>query len=200
MSKPSNGIEKDPYATPEDFQQIFARHMTDLFRLALLLTANPESAEDCLILSMKDCIDRSTVTNKWALIWARRMLIRNAIRLVLGTENEIANETEGDIHLQPSEYPIEVLRESVAILSLSPFERLAFVICVLERFSILDCALLLRTSPKDVQVALRRATNRVIPADEQSRVGETAIFRNWDYGRSCHDRGTEDRPCRGLLD
>lgn len=179
MSKLSNGIEKDPYATPEDFQQIFARHMTDLFRLALLLTANPQSAEDCLILSM---------------------LIRNAIRLVLGTENEIANETEGDIHLQPSEYPIEVLRESVAILSLSPFERLAFVICVLERFSILDCALLLRTSPKDVQVALRRATNRVIPADEQSRVEETAIFRNWDYGRSCHDRGTEDRPCRGLLD
>jgi DNA-directed RNA polymerase specialized sigma24 family protein len=53
------------------------------------------------------------------------------------------------------------LRESRAVLELPEFDRLVFVICVLERLSILDCALLLRKSPKDVNNAIVRATNQI---------------------------------------
>ena len=78
--------EEDTYAKAEDFQRLFAREMTDLFRLSLLLTADAEKAERCLTLAMRDCMTNSTVSKGWAFVWARRTVVRNAIRLVLETE------------------------------------------------------------------------------------------------------------------
>ena len=37
-------IEEDTYATTDDFQRLFAREMTDLFRLSLHLTADAENS------------------------------------------------------------------------------------------------------------------------------------------------------------
>lgn len=158
--------ELDGYATERDFQYLFATEMADLFQLSLQLTADAEKAETGLILAMRECLGGSTISKRWAHTWARRMVVRNAIRLVLGTENDISCETECELHLQPTDYPIEALRESLAILELPDFDRLAFVICVLERYSILDCALLLRKAPKDVQDAIVRATT-VVALEEQ---------------------------------
>jgi len=173
--------EEDTYATTDDFQKLFAREMTDLFRLSLQLTADAEKAESCLILAMRECFANSNVSKEWALIWARRTVIRNAIRLVLETENampkDICSEAGPDFHLQPSEYRIEALRESPAILELPGFDRLAFVICVLERYSILDCALLLKKSPKAVNDARVRAINLVVSAEELNRHDSTKHFQ-----------------------
>ena len=61
------------------------------------------------------------------------------------------------------------MQDALAILTLPDFDRLVFVFCVLERYSILDCALLLRRSPKDVNDARLRAINRVVSAEERNR-------------------------------
>lgn len=196
-------IEGNPYATADDFQRLFAREMTDLLRLSLNLTADAEKAESCLILAMRQCFASGTVSKEWAHIWARRMVVRNAIRSVLGEENtlqgNISCETGADFHLQPTEYRIEALQGSLAILDLPDFDRLVFVICVLERHSILDCALLLRRSPKDVHDARVRATNQVVSIEEQNHRDGTTSRTN-SYG-ACSDGGGElDGSCGSILD
>lgn len=196
--------EEDPYATTNDFQRLFAREMTDLFRLSLHLTADAEKAETCLILAMRECFANCAVAKQWALIWARRTVIRNAIRLVLGTNNaipiDIYGEAGPDFHLQPSEYRIEELRDSLAILQLADFDRLVFVICVLERYSILDCALLLKKSPKEVNDARVRAINQILSAEERNRHESTTTFPTSLYGASSNGIGALDGSCGSLLD
>jgi DNA-directed RNA polymerase specialized sigma24 family protein len=168
-----NAEERDSCATAEDFQQLFASEMGDLFHLALQLTADAEKAESCLIGAMRDCLSGSTVSKKWARIWTRRLVVRNAIRLVLGRENDIPCDAASDVCLQPSQFRIDVLRESPAILGLPDFDRLAFVISVLERYSILDAALLLRRTPRDVNDAIARATHEVVSDEKFHLAGTT---------------------------
>ena len=165
------------YATDDDFEQLFLAEIPDFFRLSLQLTANAEKADRCLIHAMRDCFGKSTISRGFARVWVRRMIIRNAIHLVLGIDNDTASETESELHLQPGNCRIVELRESVAILELSDFDRLAFVICVLERLSILDCALLMRSSPNDVNAAIMRATNRVASFEDRNYSENLTIFR-----------------------
>ena len=176
--------EARSYATDDDFQQLFAKESTSFYRLSLQLTADAEKAERCLNRAMRDCIGRCNISRNFAQVWARRMVIRNAIRLILEIDNDIACGTESEFHLQASEYRIEELRESVAVLDLPHLDRLVFVICVLERLSILDCALLLRRSPKDVNDAVERATNRVASA-ERSESPTTTTLRTRTHGGCC---------------
>ncbi len=194
-------IQKDGYATTADFQGLFAREMTGLFRLSLHLTADVEKAECCLILAVRECFANTTVSKGWAAIWARRTVVRTAIRLVLGAEYatpiDICGDAGPDFHLQPSEYRVEALQNSLAILELPHFDRLAFVICVLERYSILDCALLLKRSPKDVNEARARAINRIVSAGERDRHESTTIS---PCSASSNGTGEFDDSCGSFLD
>lgn len=79
----------------------------------------------------------------------------------MGIADSAASDQECEFHWQLCEYPGEGLSESEAILELPDFDRLAFVICVLERLSSLDCALLMKKSPKDVNDAIVRAKNGI---------------------------------------
>jgi DNA-directed RNA polymerase specialized sigma24 family protein len=191
----------ETHATPEDFQQLFAMEMTDLFGLSFRLTADAEKAESCLILAMRECFDSScNVSKKWVRKWVRRAVIRNAIRQVLDKENTLYDGIFRDIGsefpLQPSEYRIEELQESLAILELPDLDRLVFVICVLERYSILDCALLMSKSPKEVNDARVRATNQVIEAEGWNHLVGSASVRG---AGSCREREF-DGSCGTLLD
>ena len=194
-------IQKVGYATTGDFQRLFAREITDLFRLSLHLTADVEKAECCLTLAMRECFANTTVSKGWAAIWARRTVVRTAIHLVLGAEYatpiDICGDAGPDFHLQPSEYRTEALQDSLAILGLPDFDRLAFVICVLERYSILDCALLLRRSPKDVNEARVRAINLVVSAEERNCRESTTTSQ---YSASGNGTGEFDDSCGSLLD
>jgi hypothetical protein len=191
---------RDLYAAAEDFEQLFAKHNTDLFRLSLQLTADAEKADRCLIFAMRDCFFRSNVLKDWVDTWARRMVVRNAIRLVWGTSNDILGESGFEFHSQPSYYSLEALRESVAILTLPDLDRLAFVICVLERYSILECALLLRKAPREVYDAIVRATSQVLPLEEpkdhEGSVASPCSSRGvfWNQGDNV------DRSCGSILD
>jgi DNA-directed RNA polymerase specialized sigma24 family protein len=180
--------EKSLYATAEDFEQLFAKETTDLLRLSLHLTADAENAERCLIRAMRDCLFRSSVSKDRVRIWARRMVIRNAVRLIWGTQKGIVDDPTLEFQLQPSDYPLEELRESVAILTLPDLDRLAFVICVLERYSILDCALLLRKTPQKVHEAILRAADQVVPVEKGKSHDGAAASSVEPYG-TFSDRG-----------
>lgn len=193
-------IEGTSYATTDTFQNLFAREMNSFFHLSLLLTADAEKAESCLIHSMRECLSSATVSRQWARIWARRMVVRNAIHVVLGNKeggaDDICDETGLDFHLQPSEYRLDGLQESPAILSLPDFDRLVFVICALERYSVLDCALLLGRSPKDVQAAHVRATDQVLAGEKRTQRGTTTDQASSNGARS---DGEVDDACGSTL-
>ena len=190
--------EKSLYAAAKDFEQLFAKETTDLLRLSLHLTADAEKAECCLILAMRDCFFRSSVSKHRVGIWARRMVIRNAVRLIWGTPHDIVDDLTLEFQLQPNDYPLEELRESVAILTLPELDRLAFVICVLERYSILDCALLLRKTPQEVHEAILRAVDRVVSVQRKT---DTSAAKS--LVKPCgafSDRGKHfDRSCGSIL-
>ena len=157
---PRNSNRSRSYATKDDFQQLFTTEANDLFRLSLQLTADTEKAERCLILAMKYCFGTNTIFKDFAYVWARRMVIRSAIQLAFDVDRNSANDAETEFHLHPDALHIDHQLESMVVLHLPRFDRLAFVICVFERLSTSDCALLLRTSPKDVNEAIVRAANR----------------------------------------
>ena len=190
---------KSLYASAKDFEQLFAKEATDLLRLSLHLTADAEKAECCLILALRDCFFRSSVSKDRVGIWARRTVIRNAIRLIWGTPHDIVDDSALEFQLQPNDYPLEELRESVAILTLPDLDRLAFVICVLERYSILDCALLLRKTPQEVHEAILRAVDQVVSAQRKTDPGAATSLVSPCGAFS--DRGRYfDRSCGSILD
>jgi hypothetical protein len=171
-----NSNQTRSYATDAGFHELFAREMTDFFQLSLQLTADDNKAKRCLTLAMKDCFGMSRILKGFARTWARRMVIKHAIQLVLGITNEFDRDAESEFHLQPSRYPIEELRESVAILALPNFDRLALVICVLERLSILDCALLLRKFAERCERCdrARHESNRLTPDRNDTEMTTTS--------------------------
>jgi len=191
---------KGLYAAAEDFEQFFATQNTDLVRLSLQLTADAEKAERCLIFAMRDCFFRSNVLKDQVETWARRMVMRNAIRLVWGMSNDILVKSGSEFISQPSYCSPEALRKSVAILTLPDLDRLAYVICVLERYSILDCALLLRKTPRETYEAIARATSQVIPLEER-KSQEASVASPFNICGAFWSQGNNlDGPCGSILD
>ncbi len=156
-----NASEKSAYAVREDFEQVFAKQGTELLRLSLQLTADVRKAETCLTRALGDCSFTTNIFKDRVQGWARRVVIRHAIRVTWRTTNDILCKRDFEFHLQPSRYSSDALRESIAILGLPVLDRLAFVICVLERYSILDCALLLKQTPQGVREAILRAIQQL---------------------------------------
>jgi DNA-directed RNA polymerase specialized sigma24 family protein len=141
-----------------------------LQRLALLLTTNSEAAKVCLTRAFRECIASSSVSKEWVLNWARRVVIRNAISLVMCPEGQSFVNTNDDadnglIAFSPDD-SLGAIAECEAILGLPEFERLVFVICVLERYSIHDCALLLGKSPREVNEVQHRVGKSTGQIDE----------------------------------
>jgi DNA-directed RNA polymerase specialized sigma24 family protein len=163
-------------ATDDDFEQLFLTEMNDFYRLSLQLTADAQKADRCLIYAMRDCFGKNTISRGFARVWARRMVMCNAISLVLDIDNGNACDPECEFQLQPSGYRTEELRESAAVLDLPDVDRLAFVFCVLERFAVLDCALLMRKSPKNVNDAIVRAMNQIVSLEDRNYSGTVTTF------------------------
>jgi DNA-directed RNA polymerase specialized sigma24 family protein len=145
------------YAHKEDFVSVFDRERVGLHRLAHLLTGSSEIARRCLGLAFRECMVSGSVSKGWVLSWARRTVIRNAIRLVKRGQSIPGTCAESDNG--PPAFTLEVpcvLDGSEWILDLPECDRLAYVICVLERYATQDCALLLGKSVRDVDQTLRQ--------------------------------------------
>jgi DNA-directed RNA polymerase specialized sigma24 family protein len=160
------------YAREEEFVSVFECERVGLQRLALLLTANSEAVKRCLIRAFRECIASSSVSKEWVLSWTRRMVIRNAISLVMGPGGQSFVNTNDDadnglIAFSPDDL-LGAIATSESILDLPELERFVFVICVLERYSIHDCALLLGKSPREVNEVRHRVGNQVGQIDDSA--------------------------------
>jgi DNA-directed RNA polymerase specialized sigma24 family protein len=156
--------DRNRYATASSFQKLFATEMADFYRLAFLIVADCTKAEDCLIAAMNDCIHGSSVAEGWMRTWARRVVIRNAIRIVVEVQqdhSEASDAVRVPADLEPEGITPSVFGEFTAVLDLPNFERIVFVLCILERYCIQDCALLVGRLQQDVREAKSRALDQI---------------------------------------
>ncbi len=194
----------DGYAAVDDFQELFESEMPILYRLAFLMIADGRKAEECLIAALGNCISGISVSKKWAGSWAGRVVIRNAIRIAtepeegrsIVTSNSGTTSTDGDLQ----EIPADVFAEFAPILSLKAFERITLVLCVLERYRVLDCAFLLGRSQRDVVEARSLAAEQVAARNtygpRNTIVHKTSV--RLYFGES-EGRGESDDSCVTLL-
>jgi DNA-directed RNA polymerase specialized sigma24 family protein len=152
------------YATGTDFCRIFTEDMKHLHLLSFLLTADPDKAEQCFVSGLDECATGNQVFREWGHSWARRVVIKSAIRMTApqpresGVLNLAAKGPKGREADQAQPLlPVEIS----AIFDLPAFERFAFVMGVLEGYSAQDCALLLGCTRENVIAARLRALQRI---------------------------------------
>jgi DNA-directed RNA polymerase specialized sigma24 family protein len=154
-----NGTLKANHAVWADFCDAFTKDMKPLYLLAFLLTANHEDAKQCFRMAL-EAASEATAFRDWVRPWIRQTLIKVAIHRVL--RRPVDNAQSRD----PWRYSGgETSFNAVAQLGL--LERFAFVIVVLERYSIKECSLLLDCSEQTIVTARLRAledlsSNRVL--------------------------------------
>jgi len=153
---------EDQYATADDFRKLFAEDMASLNLLAFLLTGSREKAEQCFISGIEDCAQGSAVFKQWARSWARRVIIRNAVRMIAPRPSF----QDGSVHESLS----AVVRDEqkpdqdaawAGVLALEDFERFVFVASVLERYADQECAVLLSCAVVEVGHARARALQHI---------------------------------------
>ena len=146
----------DEYATGDYFCRIFQVDMQSLYLLAFLLTASREHAERCFLAGIEEALNERIVFSEWARCWSRRILIKNAIRLIApGSLNRMTNQTVGP------EQTTDRRRARGLDLCSTSFDRIVFVMSVLEGYSDWECASLLDGSARDVQGARIRALQQL---------------------------------------
>jgi len=169
------------YATCADFSRIFAEDMKNLYLLALVLTANSEKAERCFVSGLDDCISGNQVFTEWARSWARRVVIKNAIRMIApgrgpasnGLYPAITKAAQGVNASRAQQVPVEIS----AVFELPALERFAFVMSVLEGYSNLDCALLLGCTRERFIQARLRALERISDLEFREELQANTSFR-----------------------
>jgi DNA-directed RNA polymerase specialized sigma24 family protein len=158
MSEIKHSTSPAPYASRDDFRRVFHEETDSLYRLAFLLTADSEKAQQCFVSGLEDSVNGSAVFKEWAHSWARRTIIQNAVRTInpRPMEEYAPSSFDGGGTTLAAEQV-----ETAAVLQLEPFERSVYVMSVLERYSDLDCSLLLGCARRDVVAARIRGLQRI---------------------------------------
>jgi hypothetical protein len=145
-------VNAGQYATVADFKRIFTEDVNSLYLLSLLLTGNPENAEQCFVEGIGESTKGNHVFKEWACSWARRTIIQSAIRLINPRQRSLtARWTAGGARVM-DKVPIVLHDEVCAILDLAPLDRFVFVMSVLEHYSDNDCSLLLGTNSRHAAI------------------------------------------------
>ena len=147
-----------PYASSADFRRIFDEDMNGLYLLSFLLTADYEMVEQCFVSGLEDAVDGNPVFKEWARSWARRAIIRNAVRVINPRPVEgNSGSSFASVNGNDKTPPVERQAEIAAVLRLEPFERFVYVMTVLERYPDHECSVLLGCARRDVIAARTRA-------------------------------------------
>jgi hypothetical protein len=134
----------ESYATGADFCRIFKENMKDLYLLAFLLTADQTKAEECFVAGLDDCSETNQVFKEWARDWARRVVIKNAIRLIAPVDKAPTTVLHRGGQEQARRHDQADLRAEIStLLGMPAFDRFVLVMSVLEGYKDLECALLL---------------------------------------------------------
>lgn len=155
-------VSAGPYATAADFKQIFCEDVNSLYLLSLLLTGDPEKAEQRFVEGIGESTKENRVFKEWARSWARRTIIQSAIRLIGPRERSVTAIRTADVARVMEKVPMVLHPEVFAILELAPFERFVFVISVLERYSDNDCSILLSCARRDIVTARTHAMQQLV--------------------------------------
>jgi DNA-directed RNA polymerase specialized sigma24 family protein len=142
------------YATRNDFFKSFDEDLNGLYQLAFLLTADHQKGERCFVAGIEDCAEENRLFREWVRAWAKRVIVKNAIRELNPRRNQ-SLPTVFSRNPQPSG-PIGHFHADT-VLRLADFERFVFVMCVLEHYREYECALLLGCSASEVREARTQA-------------------------------------------
>ena len=126
-----------------DFCQAFSKDIDGLYSLALLLTGDPQAAETCLLAALENCLRERPGGERSARSWGRWNMIRQAANVVLSRPDRA--HTKPLKRLDPIQNPVVL-----AIAGLPLIERFAFVVTVLERYSVSECATLLHRQSGEI--------------------------------------------------
>jgi hypothetical protein len=137
---------------------ILTEEMRSLYLFSFLLTADNDKADQCFVGGLGECVEGISVFVDWARSWARRTILKHAIRMIMPAPEHTDNSSliglkEGATSGKASLF--------AAIVALSAFERFVFVMSVLERHSDEDCSMLLRCSRRDIIIARELALKRL---------------------------------------
>jgi hypothetical protein len=140
------------YATGSDFCRIYVEQMNSLYLLSLLLTADPQKAEQSFLSGFEESVSNNAVFKERAYFWARRTIILHAIRLLSPRPTNENESNEARLPPPIEKVPAEVQAHPnlVGILRLNSFERFVFIMSVLEMYSHQECSLLLGCFRRDV--------------------------------------------------
>jgi DNA-directed RNA polymerase specialized sigma24 family protein len=158
--------KKMDYAMPADFCQMFEDRLDHLFTLALLLTADRSRAEQCVVAGLEDCLHANAVFREWAHSWARRTVVKNAIRII--SPSSLRNEAKTAAGIPEPDTLAD------AITSLKPFDRFVYVLSVLEKYSDRECSMLLECAVERVMAARTRALQALAGVGNRNVPPETA--------------------------
>jgi DNA-directed RNA polymerase specialized sigma24 family protein len=174
------GRRADEYATSEDFRKLFTEDMTRLYLLSFLLTANQQKAEQCFVDGLEDCVKGNPAFKEWARSWARRTIVKNAIRMVAPRPGRASRAfAEIDSEAGARRQPTQGQHAAIAsVLGLGDFDRFAFVMLVLERYSEKECSVLLGCSQQDVREALMRASRQIVECKKHEATGQEDFIRS----------------------
>jgi hypothetical protein len=166
------------YATIEDFREIFIHEMSGLYLLSYLLTAKHIEAEACFSDGFGECIVSPRVLRDSARSWARRTLIRSAIRIINPRVSSYSRVSDGGHSRADLTIPWNIRSDAflASVLALRDFERFVFVISVLERDLDQNCASLLGASKRRVQDSRVRALMQI--AETEGRSAATTSIAN----------------------
>ena len=155
-------VSSEAYATAADFEQIFTEDMSVFYLLSFLLTGDQYKAEECFVAGIGESANGNRVFKEWARSWARRTIVRSAIRLIAPRQNLAGAKRNLVVTRAMDKVPLLLRAEVCAILELAPLERFVFVMSNLERYSDHDCSILLGCARRDIAAARARAVRYLV--------------------------------------
>jgi hypothetical protein len=171
-TRQNSKTETTLYATGSDFCWIFREDMQNLYALSLLLTADEEKAEQCFVSGLDDCAEGNQVFKEWARSWARRAIIKRAIRLIAPEPGSGTGVLQTALSNAPRVPALPQMHTEISSLfGLQPFERFVLVLSVLERYSDRECELLLGCSHQALITARVRALQQIARVGDETQVG-----------------------------
>ncbi len=126
-----------------DFCRAFSKDIDALYSLALVLTGDPQAAETCLLAALDNCLRERPGAERSARSRSRWNMIRQAANVVLCRPDRA--HTKPLKRLDTTQSPV-----MLAIAGLPLIERFAFVVTVLERYSVSECATLLHRQSREI--------------------------------------------------
>jgi hypothetical protein len=137
---------------------ILTEEMHSLYLFSFLLTADNDKADQCFVCGLGECVEGISVFVDWARSWARRTILKHAIRMIMPAPERTNNSSLIGLKDGATSGKTSLF---AAIVALSAFERFVFVMSVLEKHSDEDCSMLLRCSRRDVIIARELALKRL---------------------------------------